>query len=47
MRTFALGALTGVLAATIAASLLFALTDHTSPATTTRSAPVTAHLGDG
>lgn len=47
MRTFTLGVLTGVLVATIVASLLFALTDHTSPATTTRSVPVKAQLGDG
>jgi hypothetical protein len=36
MKPLGLGILTGILVATITASLAFALTDQTSPATTTR-----------
>ncbi|SDI54144.1 hypothetical protein [Nonomuraea jiangxiensis] len=41
MKPFGLGILTGILVGTIAASLVFALTDQDSAATTSRSAPAT------
>ncbi|MEO3875653.1 hypothetical protein ABGB18_43305 [Nonomuraea sp. B12E4] len=50
MKPFGLGILSGVLAGTIAASVVFALTDADSPATTSRSAPASAVVenpGDG
>ncbi|MEV0622956.1 hypothetical protein AB0I81_57230 [Nonomuraea sp. NPDC050404] len=52
MKALGLGVLTGVLAATIAASVVFSLTDKISPASTTRTVQqpvdlVNEELGDG
>ncbi|MEV0383375.1 hypothetical protein [Nonomuraea sp. NPDC050643] len=46
MKDLVLGVLTGVLVATIAASLVFALTDRTSPATTTRVSLTEEYVND-